>query len=230
MNPGETNLDHHIGRNGRLQMGFTIRPAHAGDVASIVQVHTQSFPGFFLTFLGPKFLKVLYCKTIEQADSIDFVAVGGNEQVIGFVVGVMSQGRFYRRLIRKNLISFGWASLGAVIRRPSIFPRLMRALNRPREAQTHSADCLLMSLAVYPAAQDAGAGSRLVLAFLKEAGRRGARAVSLTTDQAGNEGVKRFYESLGFKPDRTYITAEGRPMTEYVVESLPDVPDKELHV
>lgn len=197
---------------------YSIRPAHAGDIASLGQIHIQSFPGFFLTFLGPRFLKVLYGKTLEQPDSINLVALGDNEEVIGFVVGVTSQGRFYRRLIRKHLISFAWASLGALLRRPSILPRLLRAFNRPREAQVRSADCLLMSLAVRPEAQGSRAGSSLVLAFLKEARRRGVRAVSLTTDLAGNEGVNRFYQSLGFRLDQTYVTAEGRSMNEYIAE------------
>ena len=203
--------------------GVTVRPAHEGDVAALVRVHLESFPGFFLTFLGPSFLKVLYRKTLEQPESIGFVSVRDNEQVMGFVLGVTSQAQFYSTLVRRHLISFGLASIGAVLRRPSIVPRLVRALNRPLEAKGRSADCLLMSLAVHPAAQGSGAGSRLVLAFLHEAARRGARRVSLTTDRVGNEGVKRFYESLGFRLDQTHMTAEGRQMTEYVLE-LPPVP------
>lgn len=216
MTSGETNPDRAIGRGGKLQGELAIRPAHAEDVASIVQVHVQSFPDFFLTFLGPKFLEVLYRRTIEQPDSINYVALSGRGQVIGFVIGVTSQGRFYSRLIRNHLMEFGWASLGAALRRPAIIPRLLRALRRPGEAQARAADCLLMSLAVHPAAQGSGAGSSLVRSFLKEAERRGARAVSLTTDRAGNEGVNRFYESLGFTRAQSYTTAEGRPMNEYI--------------
>ena len=216
--PGDPDLEHPTRRDGMLQGVSVIRPAQAGDVAAIVHVHLQSFPGFFLTFLGPKFLEVLYLKTIEQPDSINYVALGDSARVIGFAVGVTSQGRFYNRLIRKHLISFAWASLGGVLRRPSILPRLMRSLNRPSEAQERSADCLLMSLAVHPSAQGTGTGSKLVLAFLKEAGRRGARLVSLTTDRAGNKRANRFYESLGFTLAQTYVTPEGRPMNEYIVE------------
>lgn len=222
MIPDNSCIDQHACGSGPPQRGFRIRPAQAEDSALMVQVHVESFPGFFLTFLGPKFLTVLYRRTLEQPDSINLVAVSGDARVIGFAVGVMSQGQFYRRLIRKHLLSFGWASLGAVLRRPSILPRLLRAFNRPGEAKVRSSDCLLMSLAVHPAAQGTGAGSGLVRAFLAEAGRRGARAVSLATDRAGNEGVKRFYESVGFKLDQTYVTAEGRPMNEYIAELPPE--------
>lgn len=193
-----------------------VRPARMEDIAQIVEVHVQGFPGFFLTFLGRKFLAVFYRKTLEQPDSISLVAATGKNEVAGFVVGVTSQEEFYKRLIRKHLVSFGWASLGAVLRRPSILPRLMRALKRPGEAKTRSADCLLMSLAVRPAVQGSGVGSGLVRAFLEEARLRGARAVSLTTDREGNEGVNRFYESLGFRLDQEYVTAEGRHMNEYI--------------
>ncbi|WP_305016831.1 hypothetical protein [Mycobacterium tuberculosis] len=37
-----------------------IRPAQASDIAQIVQVHLQAFPGFFLTLMGPRFLRLLY--------------------------------------------------------------------------------------------------------------------------------------------------------------------------
>ena len=40
--------------------------------------------------------------------------------------------------------------------------------------------------------------------------------MSLTTDRAGNESVNRFYELLGFTLSQTYVTAEGRPMNEYI--------------
>lgn len=37
-----------------------LRPLRSEDLSAIVQVHLNSFPNSFLTFLGPGFLKLLY--------------------------------------------------------------------------------------------------------------------------------------------------------------------------
>jgi hypothetical protein len=42
-------------------------------------------------------------------------------------------------------------------------------------------------------------------------------AVCLTTDCSSNERVNRFYQQLGFRLGRTYVTPEGRAMNEYVM-------------
>ena len=206
---------------------IAIRPAAPTDVAAIVSVHLESFPGFFLTFLGPRFLNVLYRTTLQQPDAIGFVAVAKPACVIGFVIGVTLQASLYRRLISQHLIAFAWASLGAVLRSPTILPRLLRAFGRSAEATEQASDCLLMSIAVHPSAQGQYAGADLVHSFLTEARQRGARAVSLTTDRNGNDRVNHFYQSLGFTLDRTFVTAEGRAMNEYIIDLTGRVPGRE---
>ena len=38
----------------------TIRPMLESDVEAVVEIHLRTFPGFFLSFLGPDFLALLY--------------------------------------------------------------------------------------------------------------------------------------------------------------------------
>ncbi len=188
---------------------------NSGDLPEIVQVHLRSFPDFFLTFLGPGFLELLYRNIALDSEGILLVAeVDG--AVAGFVAGVTRQDGFYRRLIRRQKWSFAWAALGAALRRPAIVPRLWRALRRPSDAAESIAEACLMSIAVSPAFQRQGIGKQLVEAFCQELAARGELTVGLTTDRDHNEATNHFYQQLNFKLARSFITPEGRAMNEYV--------------
>jgi ribosomal protein S18 acetylase RimI-like enzyme len=194
-----------------------LRTAKQEDVAAIVAVHMHSFPHFFLTFLGSHFLHTLYRHTLALPEAIGFVAVDDADDFMGFVVGVTSQTGLYRKLLRKHWFDFALASLMPAFRRPTIIPRLLRAMRKPAETAESVAECLLMSIAVRPEAQGQQWGEHLVENFLIEAQRRGVIAVSLTTDKDDNERVNRFYQRLGYTLARSFITAEGRSMNEYVI-------------
>ncbi|MDH7568696.1 MAG: GNAT family N-acetyltransferase [Armatimonadota bacterium] len=198
-----------------------IRPMEPPDLGAVVAIHLESFPGFFLSFLGPRFLSLLYESLSADAEGVVLVA-DLHGSTVGFVAGVTSQAGFYRRLLRRRKWAFALAGAGAVLRRPSIAPRLWRALRRPTEASQSAADACLMSIAVRPSTEGKGLGRRLVHAFCEEMRRRGVGAVSLTTDRDHNERVNRFYQQLGFRLARTFVTPEGRAMNEYVLALVKD--------
>jgi ribosomal protein S18 acetylase RimI-like enzyme len=72
-----------------------------------------------------------------------------------------------------------------------------------------------MSLAVHPREQHRGLGRALVEAFIARVHEAGAGSLWLITDAADNEGVKMFYETLGFTVRRSFTNAEGRKLVEY---------------
>ncbi len=194
----------------------TIRKMQSSDVPQVVETHLASFPGFFLSFLGPRFLRLLYGNLITDIQGICWVACTG-DRLDGFVAGVVEQRGFFRNVLRKRWWQFSWAAVGAALRRPWIVPRLLRALKRPETAGEASAEACLMSIAVHPRARTRGLGRLLVETFSAEAGRRGVKTYCLTTDREGNEQVNQFYRTLGFRLGRTFVTPEGRTMNEYVI-------------
>jgi ribosomal protein S18 acetylase RimI-like enzyme len=198
---------------------IAIRTMLPADLSQVIAVHLQGFPDFFLTFLGPEFLRLLYWNIMTDRDGVALVACQ-SDRIDGLVAGVLRQSGFYRRLINQHRWAFACASLKAVLKKPSIAPRLLRALRRPAEAQDSAADACLMSIAVRPEAAGRGLGQQLVRAFCDELARRGAPAVCLTTDRTNNERPNRFYQQLGFQLSSTFVTPEGRAMNEYVI-SLP---------
>jgi len=190
-----------------------IRPMASSDVVEVVSVHLEAFPGFFLSFLGPRFLKLFY----GEAMAIQEIAIVADEggRCVGFAAGSAAPGAFYRRLIRRRLIAFGMAALPAILRRPSVAVRVARALRRPSDAQKPEGTATLMSLGVHPELQGTGIGKELVRAFMEEASARRARRIDLTTDKLSNEPTNRFYKSLGFRVAREITTPEGRVLNEY---------------
>lgn len=186
------------------------------DVQKVVTVHIASFSEFFLSFLGPAFLREFYEGTLADSSCICFVAeYQGN--LSGFIVGTDQPSGFYRRLILKHWWHFALASMAPFFKRPSIAPRLLRAFVKPAEVTHKPGRGTLMSIAVLPEMMGKGIGKLLVQAFLEEAISRGVKQMDLTTDSENNHLVNNFYRGLGFVCERTFITPEGRKMCEYII-------------
>jgi GNAT superfamily N-acetyltransferase len=191
------------------------------DIPACIRIHMRAFQGFFLTFLGDQFLQELYASIARDLSGIGYVAETP-EAILGFVIGTDQPSGLYQRLLRKRWWSFGWASVGALIRRPSILPRLLRAFTMPDQKMELRNCGTLMSIAVLPEAQGKKIGHLLVKAFLDEATRRSLEHVNLTTDRLNNDFANQFYTRLGFRLLRDYVTPEGRQMNEYVIDLIPN--------
>lgn len=171
-------------------------PLASRHVGEVVQIHLGAFPEFFLTFLGARFLSEFYQAFVSEPTAITVVAESDTGGVCGVVVGTLTPAGFFKRLLRGRWWAFALASAGALLRKPSIAPRLIRALGYRGEAPNGNQRALLSSIAVDPSCQGTGVGRRLVECWLAEAQRRGARGCYLTTDSKGNETVNAFYHRI----------------------------------
>jgi ribosomal protein S18 acetylase RimI-like enzyme len=187
------------------------------DVNLVVEIHIAAFQNFFLTFLGPAFLRTLYRGILQDDDGIAFVCLQ-NKGIKGFVAGTSDPSGFYRRLLYSHWWQFGFASIIPILKQPSILFRLLRALNPPHQFKETEKEGLLMSIAVSPMSQGMGIGKVLIDAFLAEASNRQLKRVRLTTDRESNEFVNEFYRKMGFEIRRCFVTPENRKMNEYVIE------------
>jgi ribosomal protein S18 acetylase RimI-like enzyme len=193
-----------------------IRKLIISEVPSIVDIHQKTFPNFFLTFLGSAFLLELYTAILSDPSGIFFV-YKNVDQVLGFVAGTDQPAGFYSRLLRRRWWRFALASIKPALKQPIIIPRLLRAINKPSQAESSPDTGTLMSIGVSPKAQGRGIGKDLVQTFLQEAADRGLKWVNLTTDKDNNDRVNTFYQNLGFSCVRSYTTPEGRIMNEYLI-------------
>ncbi len=190
-----------------------VRAMTPEDVVGVVVVHVSSFPSYFLSSLGPRFLRRYYRSALDDASSIAFVVVSA-DVVQGVIVGSIDPGGFYSRLLKRHALGFAFDALPAMLRRPSTALRLMRALSKPRESGRPAGTAGVFSIAVSPDLQRTGIGKLLLNAFVHEARERRALSVGLETDADGNDQAIAFYGALGFKTSRKYETREGRRMLE----------------
>lgn len=192
-----------------------IRPIHLDDVRQVVSVHLASFPGFFLSLLGTKFLALFYSGICSAPEGIAFVYCDTAGYPVGFVAGTTNPRGFYSRLLKRHWLQFALAATPPVLKKPSIIGRVARAILHPKNNPLGDNVAGLFSIGVLPELQGSGAGKELVRTFLDEAGERGCTKVFLTTDRDNNDAVNTFYQKLGFSLEREYVTPEGRYMNEY---------------
>jgi GNAT superfamily N-acetyltransferase len=187
-------------------------------IEDVVRIHLQGFPSFFLTFLGPRFLREFYSSFLADPVGMGFVVRDSAGQVIGAVVGSIDPRGYFTRLLKRRWWAFCLASVSAMARRPSCVPRLFRAVCYRGEAPSGPVRALLSSIVVSPAAQGRGIGKMLLGAWITEARRRGASGCYLTTDAEGNDAVNSFYQKTGWRLESSYLTREGRRMNRYVLD------------
>ena len=196
----------------------TIRKMEKQDVELIVKVHLESFAGFFLSCLGPRFLSLFYSGAYSAPEGIVLVYQTSEKVLAGFVAGAVNPQGFYSRLLKRSWLKFSFASIGAICRKPSIIKRVARALYHPSKNPAGNGVAGLLSIAVLPELQGISVGKKLVQSFLDEAKNVGCKKVFLTTDRDENGKVNTFYQSLGFRIEREFVTPEGRSMNEYWID------------
>lgn len=183
-------------------------------ITSLAQLHMKSFPDFFLTKLGLPFLKTLYKGYIEDENSGILVAEI-NGKLVGFIAYSNEYSRFYKGLLKKRLIRFGFCSLLAVIRHPSFCKRLLGAFKKSSEVKKEESYVELASICVNPIVGKRGVGSQLIQQLKDITDFSTYAYINLETDAYNNDAVNHFYARNGFDLAREFVTAEGRKMNEY---------------
>ena len=194
------------------------REATKEDIEEIVDIHLTAFKGFFLSKLGPDFLRVLYESFIVIDSGICFVLEEkGDGRLAGFVSGSTDPHSFFRAALFRKWHRFAAASLGAIFRNPGpVGRRLARAVFYRGEAgETFEDSALLSSLAIRPDFSGRGGGRLLVNSFVSCARKHGSRSVYLTTDACRNDRVNEFYSKYGFALHSQISTPEDRKLNCY---------------
>ena len=194
------------------------RTAREDDVEAIVATHLKAFPGFFLTLMGPGFLRELYRGFLRHADGVLLVSVDEQERLTGFVAGTLAPDRFFAELRRRRGVYFLLRALPALLVRPAlVFAKLWSALfYRGDKPALLQGGALLSSIGVLPEVVGRSVGKELLAGFEREAFARGAAFVYLTTDADGNNLVQAFYGRNGYAVESEFIQGGGRAMLRYV--------------
>lgn len=191
---------------------MNIRKATINDVDSIVDIHLDAFNGFFLTSLGPAFLKFYYTCFVKSSETVTMVAEE-EDMVYGFSASTKVCKGFNSRLIKNNLFAFGMLSLKMLFTSPKALIRLAKNLTKTGEGVEDNEDYAeLYSIGVSKSAQGKGVGKKLLAASEEILKKEGVRRVSLTTDFDHNEQAIGFYHSMGYETMYEFITYPNRKM------------------
>ena len=180
----------------------------------VVSIHLSTFKGFFLTFMGRGFLRLLYRSFVEYRDSSVLVAFE-KETPVGFLAYTGDLSGLYKYMIKKRLVAFAWYSFGAFLRKPTVFMRLVRAFLKPGEAKRQEKYIKLASIGVEPQFTSKGVGSKMIDTLKDAVDFNEYEYIALDADAVDNEGTNYFYRKNGFTVEREFETHEGRKMFEY---------------
>lgn len=176
-----------------------VRAMQPSDLDAVVQIHRSAFKGFFLTRMGPRFLRAYYQAVLDFPSSIALVAgnpADADAPASGFAVGFRDPQGFYAFFSERRRRLIG-AMILAVLRDPRLVAQILRNMRRVEtQARQYNGAVELSSIAVQ--GQGKGLGGVLLTHFEQQAREGSATRIVLTTDADGNDGVRRFYEQRGF--------------------------------
>ena len=167
------------------------------DVAAVIKIHRECFEGYYLTKMGPEFLRYYYSNIIEYKESIALIAKNEASEAIGFATGCKNPTAFYKNLKRNKLLLIS-IMVKAFAKDPSlILPTIENSLRVNNNHEGCAEDIELTSIATRK--RNNGIGTALVTAFKSESEKQDGARIRLTTDKRGNEGGNQFYIKNGFK-------------------------------
>ncbi len=184
-------------------------------VEAVVQIHLETFQGFFLTFMGKGFLRQMYSSYCAHEASGILAGFNEQEKLVGFLAYSADLAGLYKHMIARRLVPFMWYALGAFLRKPKVFMRLIRAFLKPGESRRQESYVELASIGTMPQWKGQGVGSQLIEALKARVDFDKYSYITLETDAVDNDGANAFYVKNGFSLVRSYRTHEGRKMNEY---------------
>lgn len=193
-----------------------VRQAMIDDVIQIVKLHRSAFEGFFLTSLGPSFLKQYYSSFIKNNETITLVAVEDNV-VFGFSAATVLSRGFNSRLIKTSLFSYAWLGVKLLFTSPKSLVRLLNNFTKKSDKVSDDENYgELFSIGVRSDQQGKGIGKMLLYQtemLLKE---KSVKRLSLTTDSIDNESTLGFYRSMGYETLYEFVSYPNRRMCRMI--------------
>lgn len=175
-----------------------VKKLDVSQVKNIALLHDDSFPDFFLTTLGKRFLEVFYKSIILHSDGIA-VGVFENESLLAFAIGSSKKGGFYSDIFKRNFFQLGFYCLPSLIRKPQIGKRIFKSLFSKSVSEDFLLEnATLLSICIDPKQSKKGLGTIILKEFEKEAFQL-SNGISLTTDYFSNETVNGFYLKNNYK-------------------------------
>lgn len=189
-----------------------IKKIEREDLPQVVNVHKDSFKGFFLTELGDHFLTVYYDCVRKDKKGI-LVGLYDESQLCGFIAATTLSKGFNKQLIIKNFSRFSLIGLRLFFTQIRSLVRLLKNFTKTsRQVQDEGEYAELLSIGVTAKKQGQGIGKKLLIQFENEMRLKGCSSLSLTTDYHENEKTIQFYKGLGYSTYYDFMAYPNRKM------------------
>lgn len=150
---------------------------------------------------------------------------------IGFVAYSSDIQGLYSLMLKKHFLRLGWFALGAFIRKPKIFIKLLGSYKILKNArvtkkkETHIKEEInlnndkkqvhIMSIAVTPNCKSHGVGTELINHLKANIDASEYSGIILSTEAENNEAANNFYIKNGFVVINQYVLQDGRTNNQY---------------
>ena len=183
-----------------------------GDCATIAAIDMAA-RGHVATLgpLGPRFFAALY-RAFVRAGRFEAFVDEVDGRVRGFVIGATAPAKAMRAALVRAAAPLGLLALARSAQYPALIPRLLQTLAHLRSPAVGGPE--LVVIAVDPAWQHRGVGTRLVAALTEAFERRGVSAYRVVA-KASLRDADAFYRRTGFRVvDDFTLYGEGWRMYE----------------
>lgn len=192
-------------------------------ISEVARIHREQLGEGFLSSLGERSLRMMFSFSEESDEAVLLVAYDHeNKAAIGFALGSIDTGRFYKDFLRKKSFE------AVLVIGPKLFSfsriiKVFETLFYPaKKVSSDLPTAELLDIAVVEAHQGRGVAQLLFHQFVEELRDRGVDEFRITT---GAELIRaqRFYESLGAKQVCSMEVHKGQTTVVFVydiIESL----------
>ena len=187
------------------------------DINSIVEIHLEAFPNFFLTSLGRSFLRTYYSSSLRSKNCIAVCLIDDKNEITGFAFGTKQSKGFHKNIIKENLIKFILEISKIILTKPKAFIRLYKNLEKPKTVNDDNGDYAeLLSIGISSKYKGKGLGKLIIDHFENEVLNKGCKKLSLTTDFYNNDDVINFYKSKNYNVYYDFINYPNRRMYKMI--------------
>jgi len=189
-----------------------IRKILKQEIDAVVDVHKNSFQGFFLTLLGDEFLKVYYDSIRKDRNAL-LVGFFEEDVLSGFYAACLISKGFNKNLVKQNVLKFLMLGIRLMFTKPISLIRLIKNLSKSDLNVNDKGDYAeLLSIGVSQKKQGKGIGKELLIQLEKELKQKGCSEISLTTDYYNNEKTIQFYKGIGYDIYYEFMAYPNRKM------------------
>ncbi len=192
-------------------MNLEFTKASEDDIAGIVDLHLLKFTNFFLSTLGPSFLKAYYKAFLLMKDDAIIIVAKQEGKVVGFAAVMFESIGAMKKIVASSPLTFSFVFLKIALGNPKGFLGLVNRVLNGKGLQIAGPE--LLSIAT--SEQVRGLGSNLLKQTEEIVASKGYNNISLTTDFEDNARAIRFYEKNGYEEVGKFETNANRVMIRF---------------